>query len=168
MADSSGDWADWLGEHGAALVLLARQWVSDRAAAEDIVQEAFVRFWRSRHRAQDPTAYLYACVKRYALEWLRSRQRRRRREKTVARPECLAADSLFVGSVEQEERRTAIESALWQLPESQREVLVMKIWGGLSFPRIGEALHLSANTAASRYRYALTKLRAQLAEETIS
>ena len=46
-------------------------------------------------------------------------------------------------------------------------MLVMKIWGGLSFPQIAAALGCSANTAASRYRYALAKLREQLAEELI-
>ena len=49
----------------------------------------------------------------------------------------------------------------------QREVLVMKIWGGLSFPQIAAVLRISANTAASRYRYALAKLREPLAEESI-
>ena len=43
----------------------------------------------------------------------------------------------------------------------------MKIWGGLSFPQIAAALRISANTAKSRYRYALAKLREQLAEEPI-
>ncbi len=43
----------------------------------------------------------------------------------------------------------------------------MKIWGGLSFPQIAEALRISSNTAASRYRYALARLREQLAEEHI-
>jgi RNA polymerase sigma-70 factor (ECF subfamily) len=63
VADASDDWAVWLDQHGAALVLLARQWLPCRAEAEDVVQEAFVRFWRSRQRAADPAAYLYACVK---------------------------------------------------------------------------------------------------------
>jgi RNA polymerase sigma factor (sigma-70 family) len=85
-------------------------------------------------------------------------------EEAAARPE---ADLLFAGSLEQDERRAAIDAALHKLPENQREVLVMKIWGGLSFPQIAEVLRISANTAASRYRYALAKLREQLAEETI-
>src|SRR5438552_2533463 len=164
MAGARDEWAVWLDRAGAALVLLARQWVASRADAEDVVQEAFVRFWRSRQRAADPAAYLYACVKHCALDWQRSRLRQSRREAAVARPE---AAPLFTGPLEQEERRAAIAAALSQLPENQREVLVMKIWGGLSFPQIAEALRTSANTAASRYRYALAKLREQLAEEPI-
>jgi RNA polymerase sigma-70 factor (ECF subfamily) len=164
MADGSDQWTVWLDRHGAALVLFARQWVSSRADAEDIVQEGFVRFWRSRERATDPAAYLYACVKHCVLDWLRDRDRQARRERAAARPE---AESVFTGPLEQDERRAAIATALRGLPENQREVIVMKIWGGLSFPQIAGALRISANTAASRYRYALAKLREQLAEESI-
>jgi RNA polymerase sigma-70 factor (ECF subfamily) len=164
MAGGSEQWTVWLDEHGAALVLLARQWVASHADAEDVVQEAFVRFWRCRQRAADPAAYLYACVKHCALDWQRGRQRQSRREEAAARPE---SDTWFAGPLEQEERRAAIAAALGQLPENQREVLVMKIWGGLSFPQIAAALRISANTAASRYRYALARLRGQLAEESI-
>jgi len=162
------EWTVWLNQHGAALVLFARQWAPERADAEDIVQEGFVRFWRSRHRAIDPVAYLYACVKRYGLEWLRSRRRRLRREEAAARSKVLPGESLFHSSLEQAERRQALEEALQCLPDEQREVVVLKIWGGLAFPQIAEVLHISGNTAASRYRYALAKLRDQLAEEPIS
>lgn len=163
---ANDEWRTWFREHGAALVLLARQWLPDRADAEDVVQEAFVRFWRSRHKAADPKAYLFGCVKHCALDSLRSRRRRVRREEAASRTEHLP-DALFSTSLEQDERRAAIEAALQQLPEAQREVLVMKIWGSLSFPQIADALEISANTAASRYRYALAKLREQLAEEPI-
>jgi RNA polymerase sigma-70 factor (ECF subfamily) len=164
MAESPDEWAVWLDRHGPALVLLARQWVAPRADAEDVVQDAFVRFWRSRHRAADPAAYLYACVKRSALDWQRGRARRARREAAAARPE---GEPLFDGPAEQAERRAAIAAALGALPADQREVLVMKVWGGLSFPQIADALGVPANTAASRYRYALARLREQLAEESV-
>ena len=143
---------------------LARQWVVTQADAEDVVQEAFVRFWRTRHRVSDPVAYLYGSVKHCALDWQRTRKRRTLREERVARPE---AEMLFASSLEQGERHVAIESALRDLPEKQREVLVMRIWGGLSFPQISAALSISADTAASRYRYAIAKLHEQLAEEPI-
>ena len=155
----------WLDQHAVVLVLFARGWVSSHADAEDVVQEAFVRFWRSRRRVSDPAAYLYACVKRCALEWLRARRRRSRREVASARTE---AEPLFEDALEQNERRVAVEAALSILPEKQREVLVMKIWGGLSFPQISAALGIPAETAASRYRYALTKLHEQFAQEPIA
>jgi len=64
MADGFETWTDWIERHGPALVLLARQWTASQSDAEDVVQEAFVRFWRSRERVADPAAYLYASVKR--------------------------------------------------------------------------------------------------------
>src|SRR3954470_11857180 len=113
MAETDNDWQAWLDRHGAVLVLLARQFVGSRADAEDVVQEAFVRFWRSRAGVEEPAAYLFACVRRYALDWQRSRRRRSAREEQVARPE---AELLFVGAAEQDERRAAIEIALRELP----------------------------------------------------
>jgi RNA polymerase sigma-70 factor, ECF subfamily len=164
VAGSTEEWTVWLDQHGAALVLFARQWVPHRADAEDVVQEGFVRFWRSRERATDPAAYLYGCVKHCILDWQRARKRQSRREEAAARPE---AEKFFISPLEQEELCANVTAALRNLPENQREVLVMKIWGGLSFPQIAEALRISANTAASRYRYALVKLREHLAEESI-
>jgi RNA polymerase sigma-70 factor (ECF subfamily) len=65
-------------------------------------------------------------------------------------------------SGEGDERRQEIENALQRLPEDQREVLVLKIWQEFTFEQIGQALEIPANTAASRYRYALKSLRKQL------
>jgi RNA polymerase sigma-70 factor, ECF subfamily len=161
-------WSDWIAAHGPTLLLLARQWVPDRADAEDVVQEAFLRFWRSRDRATDPAAYLYGCLRGCALEWSRGERRRRGRESAAA----MEADAAAVGGLfcphEQaasDERRQLIEAALGRLPVAQREVLVMKVWGGLTFPQIAAALDIPRDTAASRYRYALAKLREELAEQ---
>jgi RNA polymerase sigma-70 factor (ECF subfamily) len=166
-------WSDWLVRHGPAMLLLARQWAGSRADAEDVVQDAFVRFWRARERdgftVEDPVAYLFACVKRAAMDWQRGGRRRTRREQTVAshRGPVPADQPLLTAPLEREERRAAIEAALARLPEAQREVLVLKVWAGLSFPQICQALGVPPDTAASRYRYALAKLREQLAEELI-
>src|SRR5262245_2837927 len=162
MADGD-DWRGWFDAHGAALLLFARQFVAASADAEDIVQEAFIRYWRSRGQVEEPAPFMFACVRHCALDWQRGRRRQLRREERAARPET---EPLFGGAAaEQDERRLAIEAALRELPEEQAAVLVMKIWGGLTFPQIAAALETSPNTAASRYRYALAKLREALAEE---
>ena len=67
----------------------------------------------------------------------------------------------------EQERQTAIEEALDTLPADQREVVILKVWAGLNFPAIALTLGISANTAASRYRYALEKLRQRLCEEAL-
>jgi len=164
MADTADSWSAWFDEHGAALVLIARHWVPPQADAEDVVQEAFVRFWKSRQRVEEPVAYLYTCVKRCALDWQRGQRRRQHRDLAVARTE---GEPLFIAKPEQEERRLAVEAALRSLPVTQAEVLVMKLWGGLTFPQIAAALGTSPNTAASRYRYALDKLRKRLTAEVL-
>ena len=151
-------------KHIAALILFARQWAPLRADAEDVVQEAFIRFWRSRHRVSDPAAYFYACVKHVALDRQRNRKRQSMREEATARSEAATCSPVHSSRAN---ARDTIEAALQSLSESQREVLVMRIWGGLSFPQIAAALQISDNTAKSRYRYALAKLSEQLAEEPI-
>ena len=165
MTSAPDDWAAWLDGHAAALVLFARQWAPTAGDAEDVVQDGFVRFWRARDRAADQVAYLFACVRRAALDWLRGRRRRTAREERAARPE--SAEPLLLSGPERAERRQAIEVALARLPEEQRTALVLKVWGGLTFPQIAEALDIPANTAASRYRYALARLRELLAEANV-
>jgi RNA polymerase sigma-70 factor (ECF subfamily) len=127
------------------------------------VQEAFVRFWRhQRHLPGDPVALLVTSVRRAAFDLGRREGRRILRE---ARTVDGSAEPVawFASSIEQDERRVAIEEALQRIPPEQREVLVLKIWGELTFEQIATELGLSANTAASRYRYALAALRRELA-----
>ena len=61
--------------------------------------------------------------------------------------------------MEQRERNALVEKAVRRLPSEQQEVILLKIWGEMTFEDIGNTLDISLNTAASRYRYALEKLR---------
>lgn len=167
MDGTGPDWEAWFDATAPALVLFARQWVESHADAEDVVQEVFVRYWRSgRHLAADPKAYLFASVKRAALDARRGRLRRERREADATRRRR-PDDPVFACEVERDEWRAGVEAALVLLPSTQREVLVLKVWGGLTFPQIGAVLGVSPNTAASRHRYALDALRRLLAEEAL-
>ena len=71
----------------------------------------------------------------------------------------------FKFNLEQDERQKAILRAVDRLPPEQKEVLTLKIWGELTFDEIGRTLDLSLNTVASRYRYALQKLKDWLPAE---
>ena len=157
-------WRGWLDRHGPALVLFARQWSATRADADDAVQNGFLKFWRTRDTAREPLPYLYACVRTAAMDFGRGERRRDRYEQASSPAE----HSAFELTVERREREAAIEAALGQLPGDQREVVVMKVWGGLTFAQIGTALGIPLSTAASRYRYALTRLEQELSEEMAS
>src|SRR5215510_7196499 len=155
---SHEDWKSCFSEIGPGLLLFARQWTRSAADAEDIVQEAFVKFWRRNHQINN-RALLYATVRSIALVFIRRDKRRARREATAfaeadptVEPQCAWGD----------EAQSALAAAVSCLPHEQREVLVLKIWNELSFSGIAGALGISQNTAASRYRYALANLKKNL------
>jgi RNA polymerase sigma-70 factor (ECF subfamily) len=152
------DWKACFCQLAPSLVLYARQWVHSPADAEDIVQEAFVRFWRKQY-SPDNRALLFATVRSVALDLLRRDSRRARREATAfVEKEQNAAPAFDTDNEAQRELAEAVE----RLPREQREVVVMKIWNELTFADIGTVLGISQNTAASRYRYALSALKKYL------
>jgi len=155
-------WKSWFRLHGPKLLLCARQWTRSLADAEDVVQDAFVRYWR-RQRALggDPQALLLTSIRRAAFDLARRNRRRSDREEMAERGSD-DGESFFEPLAEADDRRRAIEAALQRLPIEQREVLVLKIWGELTFDEIARQLGIPLNTAASRYRYALVALRREL------
>jgi RNA polymerase sigma-70 factor (ECF subfamily) len=99
-------------------------------------------------------------VRSIALDFLRRDSRRARRESTA----MFDVDQSVAPAFEiEDDAQRALVAALDHLPAEQREVLVMKIWNDLTFAEIASALEISQNTAASRYRYALTALKKNLA-----
>jgi RNA polymerase sigma-70 factor, ECF subfamily len=155
-------WRQWFHQHGPRLVLCARLWTRSVADAEDVVQEAFVRFWRhQRQLPGDPRALLITSIRRVAVDLSRREDRRALREQQ-AEEVSGRMEPFFETLVEDRERVLVVEAALRCLPTEQREVLVLKIWGELTFEQIAGQLAVSPNTAASRYRYALAALRRDL------
>lgn len=156
-------WRDCYAQLAPKLLLYARQWVTSMADAEDVVQAAFVRFWRHQPSAQaEHYPLLYAAVRSSALDLLRSHDRRARRE-TDDRVGVVRGDEpWFDTQIEQREQADAMQTALSQLPSAQREVIVLKVWGELTFAQIAQALDESINTIASRYRYGVEALRRYL------
>jgi len=157
---SDQSWRACFEQLAPKLLLYARQWVQSAADAEDVVQNAFVRFWRRQpSAAAEHYPLLFAAVRTSAIDFLRSQDRRLRRENDdrveVLRDEAPCFDS----GLENREHAEAIGAALERLPQAQREVVVLKIWGDLTFAQIAQNLDESINTIASRYRYALEALR---------
>lgn len=149
-------WRSWLNEHGRRLLLCARQWTSSLAEAEDVLQDAFVRYWKNqRHLPGNPNALIITSIRRAAIDHGRSRSRRINRETQAYELE----DKVSFFEPGEGEINQDLEKAVKALPGEQREVVVMKIWGMLTFDEIAHQLGISQNTAASRYRYALAALR---------
>lgn len=98
-------------------------------------------------------------MRRAALDLARRAGRRSARDEQAGSP--VEPNCAFACALEDDEQ--AIAEAVGRLPVEQREVLALKIWGELTFEQIAAALDLSPNTAASRYRYALTALRHEVA-----
>jgi RNA polymerase sigma-70 factor (ECF subfamily) len=141
--------------------------LTSAADAEDIVHDLFVELARARQRLAgviDLEAYVFTML-RHAVS-------RRRRRFTIDRKALgrIAADRLRASGAGESPPRLPdddLAAALAALPAEQREVIALKIDGGLTFAEIAAVMHTSLNTAASRYRYALEKLRASLATTEI-
>ena len=127
--------------------------------AEDILQEAFYRFGRYSVRwkwIKNPEAFVFKVVRNEANRFLK---RKVLRHKTMEmNPEYKNDIASVIQGPDQESEGFLAES-LAQLPDDQREVIVLKVFEGMTFKEIARICNLSANTAASRYRYALSKLR---------
>ncbi|MBI3862963.1 MAG: sigma-70 family RNA polymerase sigma factor [Planctomycetia bacterium] len=121
--------------------------------AEDALQAAFVRvalYPKGIIEARHPWAYLLKIVRNEALKIAQ----KKRAEDWMA----LAAEAWKEDAPIDFEAQQLVRHALDKLPPSQSEVVVLKIWEGMTFAEIADVLAESPNTAASRYRYALQKL----------
>jgi len=161
-------WQQWFAELGPRLLLFARQQTRSEQDAEDVLQDVWVRVWRERGRlGNDPTGarrFAFCAVRRAAIDLARRHDRRAAREQQVV-ADAGEPVAWFAGDWETQERAHEIQSALARVPAEQREVIVLKIWGELTFAEIAEVADIPANTAASRYRLGIEALRACLPVE---
>lgn len=162
--EATFDWKRTYEQIAPQLVLYARQLVASKSDAEDVVQMAFVRWWR--RFPQGDAAHiplLYAAVRTIALDQRRSDNRRVNREakSDIAVPHENTPS--FDPQPGQHEITSIVDKALKELPQQQREVVTLKLWGGLTFNEIAATIGDSINTVAGRYRYALQALHKVLA-----
>jgi RNA polymerase sigma factor (sigma-70 family) len=146
-----------IGERAAALVLYARQWL-DAASADDAVQEALVALLGQRRPPHNPIAWIYRAVRNAAIDQVRSTSRRRRREQTVA----FERQELFESRAETRIDAAVAEEWLEQLSPELREVVVLRIWGDITFGEIAVIMDLGISTVHDRYKTALGELRSAL------
>jgi RNA polymerase sigma-70 factor (ECF subfamily) len=158
------EWKQWLADNGHRLLAFARGWAPCQADAEDLVQEAVLRLWKLQEDQGGGVPDMplaFSTLRFCGLNRHRTETRRRRREESVLYLNDFE-DVWLDPAVEDDEEALLLRQAVDGLSPKLREVVTMKVWGGLTFAEISEALAISPNTAASRYRYALEQLAQSL------
>ncbi len=150
-------------EHAQSLFAFLLNFTRDEADTRDLLQEIFVKIAREPgllDKARDERAFLIRLAHNAAIDLIRRRGARERTRENFA----AEVFSLFAPAPDLDEQLfcDALAAALAGLPEEQRAVVHLKFWEGLTFERIAEALGIPPNTAASRYRYGLDKMRERL------
>ena len=135
----------------------------DEADTRDVLQEVFVKLVRDPELlagVRDERAFLIRLAHNAAIDLIRRRSTRdKTREQFVAETISPFAPA---GDPDDQAFRAALAEALTELPPDQRAVVHLKLWEELTFEEIAAALDIPPNTAASRYRYGLDKLRERL------
>ena len=156
-------WRRWIEKRGRQLLLFARQVTRSPEDAEDVVQEAILRLWNAPSSGLEPTMpQMIRAIRWSAMDLGRRESRRQGRESRYRESVERLEGSYFETDFASRDRGQRVQEALAGLGQEQREVIVLRIWGGLSYVEIAAALDLSANTVASRYRYGLGNLRKRL------
>ena len=138
-------------EHGRGLIAYACSFLRGFAAAEDVLHQVFERLLRGHIELTDtPVPYLYRAVRNASLNYVRDRSR-----------DAELTDDWLESPAGMNDAGVVLQSVLRELPEEQREMIVLRVWGQMSFDEAAATLGISPKTAASRYRYGLLKLRAQ-------
>lgn len=142
----------------AELIIYGRALGLSHGEAEDVLQETFLALLKLAERPMQPEHYCVRAFRNRALNYRRSLWRRLTREWESLR--------WFERSASEGPEERGAMRALANLPQEQREVIVLKIWQDYTFEAIGALLGISPNTAAGRYRYGLQKLRISMKGET--
>lgn len=170
----SNDWKKWFHDNGTRLLLFARSKTKNEQDAQDVFQEAILRLWKSYSNktgefSPPPLPLAFTAIRNTAIDLARKTNRRQTREQNsdqVFRESEQVVNWFGSSSIIEKERADEITKALKKIPEKFRDVVTLKIWGELTFLEISTTLEIPANTAASRYRYALDALRKNLKPNT--
>ncbi len=162
-----GQWIERVyAEHRQGLYSLALAIVGVREDAEDAVHEAFARLCRMRTNGlADPTAYAFAAVRNAALDRLRDSRVASKMAGSLFRSTASPAGDPVTALLDQERDRQ-VQAAVEALPAEKREVVVMKLYGQLTFAQIAAVLEEPLSTVATRYQRALEELRELLEAKT--
>lgn len=151
-ANPPPSWSAWLDANAARYLLFARAQTRGEADARDLLQEVLVELWRRANHRPPDDALVYKTLRRRAVDLARRTDRRARREREHAAQDWWQPPADAPADAE-------LAEAVQSLPSPVREVVLLKIWSGLTFREIADLLAVPLPTAASRYRSALNQLR---------
>ena len=124
----------------------------NKSEAEDILHSAFLPWVKDPSKCaqiDNPAAYMYTSVRNAAFKL----KMKKAKECVCSEPEVSVSHDKLV------ENRLIIAKALESLPQEQRETIVLKLWSDMTFEEIAQVQQCTLATAASRYRYAIAKLK---------
>ena len=147
-------------DHAQALFGYILNLTRDEQDTREVLQEVFIKLARhpaALEVARDERAFLIRLAHNVAIDLMRKRGARDKYHAQFGDEQV----SPFDVSPDPDEAafRTELSAALAKLPPEQRAVVHLKLWERLTFEQISETLDIPANTAASRYRYGIDKLR---------
>jgi RNA polymerase sigma-70 factor (ECF subfamily) len=150
-------------EHAQAVFAFVLNLLRDENDTRDVLQELFAKFTRNPALLDgvlDRRGFLLRLAHNQAIDLIRRRASREKKSEALAAETC----AIFAAPADPDEQAfaMALAEAMGELPPKQRAVTHLKLWEKLTFEQIAETLDIPANTAASRYRYALDKLRERL------
>ena len=146
--------------HAQALFAYLLNFTRNEQDTRDALQDVFVKLARNPKAlqdARDERAFLIRLAHNAAIDLIRRRGARARHHEQYGLDHLVP----FAPSADPDEEafRAELGACLGELPSEQREVMHLKLWEGLTFEQIAAALEIPPNTAASRYRYGIDKLR---------
>ena len=148
-------------DHRQGLYTLALAITRCPESAEDAVQDACTRLWRSTiEPTGDCVAYVFASVRNAALEIARRGRDTIEPSASIYGDRRAEPPALAIAAERHDMARRAVDG----LESQQREVVVLRLYGGLTFQQIADTLDEPLPTVASRYRRALERIRDNIGE----
>lgn len=153
-------------KYGDYLLTIAMALLNDHGLAEDVLHDVYVSFAKSVTRFR-----IQGSLKAYLAKSIINRCRDLMRKRKTAPAALNDAEQIIASNPAPEstmifeEQSVLLSNALMQIPNEQREIVVLKIKAGVKFRQIAALQNISINTAQARYRYGIDKLRSLLNSE---
>ena len=148
-------WSRLLRRYSGPLNLYAAQRCSH---PEDVVQEAFLELFKLAEPPENLSAWLFTVVRNKSYSARRTERRRANHEQQSANPQSLLVEESLDNRLDADE----VSRLVGELSEEEREIVILKLWGELTFDEIAALTTLSASTCHRRYQDALEQIKQKM------